>query len=65
MNETQRLEKLKTTLRQTVIKTCDAEVCLEEAADLAVIGSAKETEIWELKKLLDRLGTEILELSKT
>ena len=65
MTETQRLAQVKTALQAAVINTVEAESRLEDAAELAVEGSVKADKIWDLKVRLNRLGIEILELSKT
>lgn len=65
MTETERLKKIKALLVTALTNTIEAESFLEEAAELAVPGSAKAAKIWDLKRNLDRLGAEILELSKT
>lgn len=66
MTETERLKKLKAALETAVIRTVEAEGWLEDAAELAEPeDSDKDVLIWDLKSRLDRLGIEILELSKT
>ena len=65
MTETQRLAQVNTALQAAVINTFEAESRLEDAAELAVEGSVKADKIWDLKVRLNRLGIEILELSKT
>lgn len=66
MTETERLKKLKAALETAAVKMVEAESFLEEAAGLAEPeDSDKDVLIWDLKSRLDRLGVEILELSKT
>lgn len=66
MIETERLKRLKAALETVVIMTTEAEIHLEDAAELAELEySDKAEKIWALKARLNRLGVEILELSKT
>lgn len=66
MTEGERLAKVKAALETAVVKMVEAEGFLEDAAMLAEPEfSDKEEKIWELKARLDKLGIEILELSKT
>lgn len=66
MTETERLKKLRTALETVVVKMVEAESFLEDAAEMAEPEYSDRAEkIWDLKSRLDRLGIEILELSKT
>lgn len=64
MTETERLKKMRSALEQAVIITCEAEVRLEDAAELAEETPDKAEEIWQLKRELNQLGIRILQASK-
>ena len=64
MNETERVAQLKSRLVSAVVLTTDAEIHLENAADLAELTPDKAEEIWALKTELNRLGVRIMEASK-
>lgn len=66
MTETERLKQLKAALQTAMVRVVEAEGFLEDAAELAEPEySDKADKIWDLKARLNRLGIEILELSKT